>query len=225
MPRSFAPRALFVGRSAASVIVTSFTLHFAPRGFNLTNFLFTINVRYDDTTRLSPRSYLRALLRNDEVRNPATNESTAVTNLRRLRIVLNGVRSMEGQAPLTEEEVTQLISRPGFGTSNLSELLRAGGGGVAPVSVSCSDVVIRRFPVVKFSDCESSTTPTCNLSSDRTACCICMNDYQNDDNLKILPCLHRFHEDCVNTWLKKKGLCPICKVDVRKSSCCIAEDE
>ncbi|GLC64641.1 hypothetical protein PLESTF_000187800 [Pleodorina starrii] len=42
-------------------------------------------------------------------------------------------------------------------------------------------------------------------------CTICMEEVAPGDVLKRLPCLHEFHGDCVDTWLKTKACCPICQ--------------
>ena len=45
-------------------------------------------------------------------------------------------------------------------------------------------------------------------------CMICLNDYVIGDIVKTLPCFHMFHPDCVNEWLKRSKLCPLCKTSV-----------
>lgn len=42
-------------------------------------------------------------------------------------------------------------------------------------------------------------------------CSICLDDYNDDDQIKILPCKHNFHVDCVDPWLKKNFTCPECR--------------
>jgi len=45
-------------------------------------------------------------------------------------------------------------------------------------------------------------------------CAICLGDFELEEQLKRLPCLHIFHNGCVNTWLKSNNICPICKAKV-----------
>jgi len=46
------------------------------------------------------------------------------------------------------------------------------------------------------------------------SCPICIVDYKTGDKVKTLPCLHRFHRECVDKWLLMKSDCPICKYDL-----------
>ena len=52
-------------------------------------------------------------------------------------------------------------------------------------------------------------------SSDQQTCAICIADYNNNDVLRILPCGHNFHQECIDQWLNQSLLCPFCKRDIR----------
>ena len=41
-------------------------------------------------------------------------------------------------------------------------------------------------------------------------CCICLDYMEND--ISILSCLHKFHNECIINWFSKKNksICPIC---------------
>lgn len=46
-------------------------------------------------------------------------------------------------------------------------------------------------------------------------CAICLEDYVEEEDLRILPCGHEFHVACVDPWLTtRKKYCPICKADI-----------
>lgn len=42
-----------------------------------------------------------------------------------------------------------------------------------------------------------------------------MAEYEEGDLLKFLDCTHRFHDSCIDKWLKKNYLCPVCKYDLK----------
>ena len=42
-------------------------------------------------------------------------------------------------------------------------------------------------------------------------CRICLLEYDVGDQQRRLPCLHQFHSDCVDTWLKDNATCPVCR--------------
>ena len=35
--------------------------------------------------------------------------------------------------------------------------------------------------------------------------------------VRTLPCLHTFHAECVEEWLKKKKVCPLCQFSIDPS--------
>jgi hypothetical protein len=43
-------------------------------------------------------------------------------------------------------------------------------------------------------------------------CAICLEDIES--GVQFLPCIHPFHEDCINGWIREQPVCPICKVPV-----------
>jgi hypothetical protein len=50
--------------------------------------------------------------------------------------------------------------------------------------------------------------------SDDNMCSICYCDYEEGNELRVLPCDHHFHKDCVDQWLKVNKTCPLCRQDI-----------
>jgi E3 ubiquitin-protein ligase SDIR1 len=46
-------------------------------------------------------------------------------------------------------------------------------------------------------------------------CSICLDAFVVGCSRKTLPCLHGFHEECIDRWLRTNGSCPICKHTVK----------
>ncbi|KAK7260842.1 hypothetical protein RIF29_27140 [Crotalaria pallida] len=52
------------------------------------------------------------------------------------------------------------------------------------------------------------------ITGEDAVCCICLGKYENNDELRELPCSHLFHKECIDKWLKINALCPLCKSEV-----------
>ncbi len=48
-----------------------------------------------------------------------------------------------------------------------------------------------------------------NKYNNQLECSICLNDFENNENILILPCIHIFHENCLKEWFKKRSTCPL----------------
>ncbi|XP_040569750.1 E3 ubiquitin-protein ligase RNF13-like [Lepeophtheirus salmonis] len=64
---------------------------------------------------------------------------------------------------------------------------------------------LKNLPIIRYNE-ESSPYDTC---------CICLDDYINNDKLRILPCDHAYHKNCIDPWLvKNRRICPQCRKKV-----------
>ncbi|XP_026105196.1 RING finger protein 150-like [Carassius auratus] len=53
--------------------------------------------------------------------------------------------------------------------------------------------------------------------SDFDNCAVCIKDYKPNDVVRILPCRHVFHKNCVDPWLQDHRTCPMCKMNILKA--------
>jgi hypothetical protein len=62
---------------------------------------------------------------------------------------------------------------------------------------------INQLPIKTFRcrDDQSSSAP-----ENQVECNVCFCEFENGDSLRILPCFHDFHSDCIDKWIKV-GLC------------------
>ncbi|EIE26579.1 hypothetical protein COCSUDRAFT_39634 [Coccomyxa subellipsoidea C-169] len=112
-------------------------------------------------------------------------------------------------------------------------LLRGGDEGMTPAELRTLPIVIHERHHHHHShdyshelvDLEAGI-PSSNSSSEASSprgpkgggtlktCAVCIEDYRDGEKLRVLPCKHRFHLECIDQWLSaRKPLCPICKWD------------
>ncbi|KAI1188458.1 hypothetical protein F5B17DRAFT_269241 [Nemania serpens] len=68
-----------------------------------------------------------------------------------------------------------------------------------------------------------SATPTPDKAKDEPksdedhpGCSICTEDFTVGEDVRVLPCNHKFHPACVDPWLVNvSGTCPLCRLDLR----------
>ena len=69
----------------------------------------------------------------------------------------------------------------------------------------------RRAPSARMQNPAAEVVPD---SIGRETCPICIVDFEEGDDLRVLPCegKHRFHQECVDQWLLElSSSCPICR--------------
>jgi len=52
------------------------------------------------------------------------------------------------------------------------------------------------------------------LPEELRSCCVCLEDVCPGNKVRTLPCLHTFHAECAEEWLKKKKVCPLCQFSI-----------
>ncbi|MFS7923264.1 putative transcription factor C2H2 family [Helianthus anomalus] len=57
-----------------------------------------------------------------------------------------------------------------------------------------------------------------HVNEDDAQCYICLVEYDDGDEVRVLPCHHEFHRLCIDKWLKEiHRICPLCRGDVCKA--------
>ena len=57
----------------------------------------------------------------------------------------------------------------------------------------------KEYEIDKFCFIEFSSGK--QLGEDYKRCSICLVDFSGKEKLRLLPCMHRFHPECIDPWL------------------------
>nr|XP_032799890.1 E3 ubiquitin-protein ligase ZNRF3-like [Petromyzon marinus] len=116
-----------------------------------------------------------------------------------VKVKLAQRRSRTTQARLTEAAIRKMETlkyrprpRRGRGVRGRDPGGGGGGGGVATPG-------------------RADTPSTAGSTSD---CAICLDRYVEGEELRVVPCLHRFHRRCVDPWLSHHHTCPQCRLNI-----------
>ena len=82
------------------------------------------------------------------------------------------------------------------------------GRGLHPEIIDTIPHKIYRSVEVTVGDAENSNAD----EGDKDDCCpICLVEYEDGDELRVLPCNHCMHKTCVDAWLRNNPSCPSCR--------------
>jgi hypothetical protein len=68
---------------------------------------------------------------------------------------------------------------------------------------------VSKLPTFRYSSSESNTST--KIDDCEHKCLVCQFEYENNEELRRLPCGHCFHTACVDVWLQEKDVCPYCR--------------
>ncbi|CAK6440073.1 unnamed protein product [Pipistrellus nathusii] len=74
--------------------------------------------------------------------------------------------------------------------------------------------VVRRLASLKTRRCRLGRAAQGPPEPDADTCAVCLDYFCNKQWLRVLPCKHEFHRDCVDRWLMLRQTCPLCKFNV-----------
>ena len=96
---------------------------------------------------------------------------------------------------------------------NPQRVIGSHGTGRTPNSRGHSREEIARLPAETLT---AADVPTPGESIDEEevdlySCAVCLDDFASGDRVTRLPCIHRYHSECISKWLANSSLCPVCK--------------
>lgn len=141
----------------------------------------------------------------DEIKNniqQKTNEINARKRRRALnRLFTNNILSMLFESLLQQREEDEY---PNVDNMTYEELL-ALEEKMGNVSKGLDEEISKKIKVKKYKN---------NIYED-DKCVICQFEFKNDESIKLLPCKHIFHIECIDEWLKNQKICPYCKSEIK----------
>jgi hypothetical protein len=81
----------------------------------------------------------------------------------------------------------------------------AGHGKCAPPG-TVDKLTTQRYDPAVFGDEDGKAYPA--------ECAICLCSYDTNDEIKVTPCGHAFHKDCISHWLTTAYTCALCRGDL-----------
>eukprot|EP00752_Nemacystus_decipiens_P010697 g9526.t2 len=92
-----------------------------------------------------------------------------------------------------------------FTGEDYQALLDLDNNNEVPSTIGASEGEIRRNPsfVIREPAPESVVKPK--------SCSICLYPFKTGERVRIIPCLHQFHTECIDPWLRQNAICPVCK--------------
>ena len=82
-----------------------------------------------------------------------------------------------------------------------------------------SQAQVNRLPTYKFKAPKKAagaeSDDVSSAGDEHSSCMVCLCDFEDGDTLKIVPCFHKFHQECIDRWLLQKAECPVCKASAR----------
>jgi hypothetical protein len=81
----------------------------------------------------------------------------------------------------------------------------------AVVENPVNEAIINLLPEIVIEDINK-------LPTEKRDCIICLNKFEVNEKVLILPCTHIYHKTCINDWFKSQDTCPICKFKINENS-------
>ncbi|OWM90488.1 RING-H2 finger protein ATL64-like [Punica granatum] len=78
-------------------------------------------------------------------------------------------------------------------------------------------------PRISIEDLQKLPQFTCKSASPAVECTVCLESFRPGDSCRLLPnCTHSFHSHCIDSWLLKTPVCPICRAAINPPPSCQA---
>nr|GMD02025.1 E3 ubiquitin-protein ligase SDIR1-like [Ipomoea batatas] len=92
------------------------------------------------------------------------------------------------------------------------ETLRALDADNVPTTPSMTEEEINALPIHKYKKKQEppvNSTAVAKPTEDELTCSVCLEQVNEGELIRSLPCLHQFHANCIDPWLRQQGTCPV----------------
>lgn len=127
-----------------------------------------------------------------------------VTSLRSSDFAANVARRAEVGAAAAQRALSQSELGRKFGELLAQHQHRGDSCGASSSS--------RRGPISeldKYTILTEAAGPQCGVQ-----CSCCLENLQEGESIRVLPCFHCLHDNCAQQWLLKQPICPVCRCDI-----------
>ena len=170
----------------------------------------------------------REILEEESMKNNVESSLLSSSDTKDIEVDLESGIGLEDRIHTSEDA---LLTRQLSSSSNTS-VMSSEKGSIQGVSSSNNKANYKRRRSSGFLetalDMVSSSTKSNNDNSETTvldgqqdnqdmnkpSCAICIMDFELDEEVRVLPCKHYFHTDCVDSWLKMNATCPTCRANI-----------
>jgi hypothetical protein len=81
-----------------------------------------------------------------------------------------------------------------------------------------SEAVIEKLPCFRYStNSQMRVFGGTTIEEADATCTICLQDYSDGIDIRVLCCNHHFHKTCVDEWFRLQGTCPLCVQPISES--------
>ena len=98
-----------------------------------------------------------------------------------------------------------------------SLLFYAFGGPIYNCIRKCKDNVSGIIDRGSLSDYLIARETVLNEDIDDEPCSICLEEFVIPNRIIVLACEHKFHSDCIKSWISQDSSCPICRQRISTS--------
>jgi hypothetical protein len=104
--------------------------------------------------------------------------------------------------PILQNELKRIVTQ----SIRLSMLQRLFNPTMEDVKLTIDEKTLEKIPVSKYVELEDK------IKKMNVCCTVCQDDFKTEDTVRILPCEHIYHTDCIDGWLKEHSYkCPCCR--------------